>query len=200
VSPTSVRNLWLFTIVGSLWAGIYGLIGPFFVLHVEKLSGGMEKLGFAFSIMIFVQSFTTYFAGRISDRFGRKPFLFIIAYVDAVILFLYTVISNEYQLYALQACMGLTNGMAGAVSASFLGDLTVREGRGRAVGRFGALVSLCSAVGVSMSGFVAKIYGINVLLCLAAIVVAASTVILVPIREEPFEKAETATAFSETGA
>jgi len=85
------RNLLLFTSVSTIWAIIFGLIGPFYVIHVEKLTGGMEKLGIAFSIMIFFQSLASYAAGKSSDKLGRKPFLFLIAYADAVIIFLYTI-------------------------------------------------------------------------------------------------------------
>lgn len=177
------RNLWLFTAVCSLWGAIFGLIGPFFVLRVEKISGGAEKLGIAFSIMILVQSATTYLAGRFSDKLGRKPFLFLVAYTDALVLFLYTVIDSSMELYLLQAFMGITNGVALTINTSLLGDLTVREKRGRVVGRFSAVVSLFSALGVSLSGYLVKLYGLDMLFYAASGAVAASTLLLVPIKE-----------------
>ena len=81
----------IYTTISSIWGIVFGLIGPFYVVYVEKLSGGMEKLGIAFSIMILLQSLTTYFAGHYSDKLGRKPFLFLTAYADASILLLYTI-------------------------------------------------------------------------------------------------------------
>ncbi len=78
-------NLLIFTTVSSIWATVLGLIGPFYVVHVERLSGGMEKLGIAFCIMVSLQSLTSYYAGRFSDKLGRKPFLFLMAYADAAI-------------------------------------------------------------------------------------------------------------------
>ncbi|MCX5720289.1 MAG: MFS transporter [Nitrospirae bacterium] len=183
MSSTSARNLVIFTAVSSIWAIVMGFIGPFYVLQVEKLSGGMEKLGIAFSIMVLLQSLTTYFAGRFSDKLGRKPFLFLTAYADAIILFLYTVIHETYQLYLLQAMLGITNGVAGTIGTSLLGDLTVKEKRGRSIGKFNAFVSFFAAIGLALSGYMVKFYGLTFLFYLASIVVALSTVLLFFIRE-----------------
>ncbi len=161
-----------------------GFIGPFYVVYVAELSKGMEKLGLAFSIMILVQSATTYFAGHYSDKLGRKIFLFITAYTDAAILFFYTLISDTYELYILQALLGVTNGIVGTVGTSLLGDLTVRAKRGRMVGKYNAIVSLSSAIGLFFSGYLVKSYGIKPLFYLASIVVALSTVFLFFMEEE----------------
>jgi MFS transporter, DHA1 family, multidrug resistance protein len=184
VSPSDTRNLRIFTAVSSIWAVVMGFIGPFYVVQVERLSGGMEKMGIAFGIMVLVQSVTTYGTGRFSDRLGRKPFLFLTAYMDSAVLFLYTVIGQTYQLYLLQAALGVTNGIVGTVSTSLLGDLTKRESRGKHVGTFNAVVSLASAAGLFMGGYLVKIYGLKSLFYLASGTVALSTLLLYFIRED----------------
>ena len=180
----STRNLFLFTALSTIWAVIFGLIGPFYVIHVEKLSGGMEKLGIAFSIMVFFQSFSSYLAGRFSDRLGRKPFLFLIGYVDSLIIFLYTVIKGTFQLYILQGLFGITNGIAQTMSTSLLGDITTRERRGRAVGLFNAFVGIASSAGLILSGYVAKLYGIRTIFYIASFVMFFSTFLLFGIKED----------------
>ena len=184
MNPSSAKNLLVFTTVSSIWAIVFGLIGPFYVIQVERISGGMEKLGIAFSILILLQSFTSYLAGRFSDKIGRKPFLFLTAYVDATVLFLYTVIDETYQLYILQGMLGITNGIAETIRTSLLGDLTIEEIRGKVVGRFNAIVSLASAAGLFFGGYFAKLYGLKPLFYMAAIVVAISTVLLLLIKED----------------
>jgi len=183
LSPSSARNLLIFTTVSSVWAIIFGLIGPFYVVHVEKLSGGMEKLGFAFSIMILFQSATAYFAGRFSDRLGRKPFLLLTAYTDATVLFLYTVIDQTYHLYILQGILGVTNGVAETIRTTLLGDLTVKEKRGKTIGKFNAIVSLSSVIGLSLGGYMVKLYGLKSLFYFSSAAVAVSTILLFFIRE-----------------
>ena len=143
----------------------------------------MEKLGIAFSIMILFQSLTSYLAGHFSDKLGRRPFLFVTAYADTIILFLYTVIHQTYQLYLLQGMLGITNGIVDTISTSLLGDLTIKEKRGKTVGKFNAIVGLSSAVGLSLGGYMAKFYGLKSLFYLASLVVALSTVLLFFIKE-----------------
>jgi MFS family permease len=167
-----------------MWGIVFGFIGPFYVVYVEKISGGMENLGIAFSIMILLQSLTTYYAGRYSDRLGRKPFLLVTAYADAILLFMYTVISKPHHLYILQGFLGITNGIGGTIRMSLLGDLTVKEKRGREVGKFNAIVSFASAVGLAFSGYLVKYYGLKFLFYLASIMVALSTLLLFFIKED----------------
>ena len=178
------KNLFLFTALSTIWAVIFGLIGPFYVVHVEHLSGGMEKLGIAFSIMIFFQSLASYWSGKSSDRLGRRPFLFLIAYADAVIIFLYTLIEGSLELYMLQGLFGISNGISQTISTSLLGDITTKEKRGRAVGMFHAIVGIASSLGLVFSGYVAKHYGIKMIFYIASLTLFFSTILLFWIRED----------------
>ncbi len=178
------RNLFFFTTLSTIWAIIFGLIGPFYVIHVERISGGMEKLGISFGIMIFFQSLASYIAGRCSDKLGRKPFLFLIAYVDAIIFFLYTVIKGTWQLYMLQGFFGISNGVSQTISTSLLGDITTREKRGRAVGIFYAIVGIASSLGLMLSGYAVRLYGLKTISYVASFVLFFSTLLLFGIKED----------------
>lgn len=186
MDSTSVRNFKIFTTVSSIWAVVMGFIGPFYVVQVQKLSGGMERLGIAFAIMVFLQSISTYFAGRFSDGLGRRPFLIGVAYADAAILIGYTVIQDYHQLYLLQGLLGLTNGISGTIRVALLADLTTQAKRGRNIGKFHALVGLASAVGLSLGGYLAGIFGVEFLFYLASATVALSTTLLFFMKEKEY--------------
>ena len=184
MDSNSTRNLIIYTTVSSIWGIIFGFIGPFYVLYVQKISGGMEKLGIAFAIMVLLQSVSTYLAGHYSDKLGRKPFLLITTYIDVIVLVMFTVISKTHHLYILQGILGVTNGVHSTIKTAILGDLTVKEKRGGVVGRFNAIVSFTSAIGLALSGYLVKYYGLEFLFYLAAAVVFLSTFLLFLIREE----------------
>jgi MFS family permease len=191
MSSSNTKNLLIYTTVSSIWGIVFGFIGPFYVVYVQELSGGAEKLGIAFAIMIFVQSITTYLAGHFSDKLGRKPFLLATTYFDAVILVLFTIITKTHHLYILQGILGITNGIHDTIKTALLGDLTVKEKRGGVVGKFNAVVSFASALGLALSGFLVKYYGIKFLFYLAAIVVVLSSILLFFIKEgEKYEETE----------
>jgi MFS family permease len=178
-----INSLLLFTMVNSVWGIVYGMIGPFYAIYVARVSGGMEKLGFAFSIMILVQAAASYYVGHYSDKLGRKPFLFIAAYMDAAILFCYTLADHTYQIYVLQALLGMTNAVNLTIRNSLLADLTKIEKRGAEIGRFNALVSIFTAAGFTLGGYLAKYYGLKSIFYFGALIILVSTALLFFIRE-----------------
>ena len=183
MNGTNTRSLALFTALNSIWGIVYGMIGPFYAVYVANISGGYEKLGFAFSIMVLVQAATSYFVGNFSDRLGRKPFFFLTAYLDAAVLIAYTFITQTYQIYILQALLGVTNAVNMTIRESLLADLTKRGRRGMAIGRFNAMVSVFSAVGLTLGGYAAKLYGLKSIFYLGAVIVICSTILLFFIHE-----------------
>lgn len=182
-SAGRMNNLLAFTLVNSVWGVVYGMIGPFYAIYVAKVSGGFEKLGFAFSIMILVQAAASYYVGRYSDKLGRKPFLFTAAYMDAVILFCYTIADQTYQIYILQAFLGITNAVSMTIRGSLLADITKVEKRGLEIGRFNALVSIFTACGFTLGGYLVKYFGLKSIFYLGAVVIVFSTVLLFFISE-----------------
>ena len=178
-----LNSLLVFTLVNSVWGVVYGMIGPFYTLYVANVSGSMEKLGFAFSIMILVQAGASYYVGHYSDRLGRRPFLFAMAYVDAFVLFCYTVADKTYEIYLLQALLGVTNAVSFTVRGSLLADLTRSDTRGSEIGRFNAMVSVFTAAGFTLGGYLAKYYGLKAIFYFGAVVIVCSTVLLLFIEE-----------------
>jgi len=178
-----INSLLMFTLVNSVWGVVYGMIGPFYAIYVAKVSGGMEKLGFAFSIMILVQAAASYFVGHYSDRLGRKPFLFAMAYVDAFVLFCYTIVDKTYQIYILQALLGVTNAVGLTIRGTLLADLTKVDNRGMEIGRFNALVSIFTAGGFTLGGYLTKYYGLKSIFYFGALIIVFSTIFLFFIRE-----------------
>ncbi len=178
-----INSLMLFTLVNSVWGVVYGMIGPFYALYVAQQSGGLEKLGFAFSIMILVQAAASYYVGRYSDKLGRKPFLFVAAYTDALVLFCYTLVDKTYQIYLLQALLGMTNAVNLTTRNSLLADLTKIEKRGEEIGRFNAFVSIFTACGFTLGGYLAKYFGLKAIFYFGAFIIVGSTLLLFFVRE-----------------
>lgn len=179
----NAKSLLVLTAVNSVWSIVIGLIGPFYILYIKDIAGGMDRLGAAYAIMIFTQAIASYHMGKFSDRYGRKFFMIISAYLDAIILFLFTLISSPTQLFFLQAGLGLTNAVAGTTRQALLGDLTVRTNRGLEIGKFNAIVGVFSAAGIAAGGVLATYYGIKPIFYLASLSVAFSATFLFAVNE-----------------
>ena len=155
-----------------------GLLGPFYILYVEQLSGGVEYFGLAFAITVIFCSASSYLIGHLSDRFGRKLFLYLLTYTGAIILVLYTLIDSTIELFILQAAVGIITGASNTIETTILGDITTKDDRGKSVGKFDATIAIAAAGGLILSGFAVKLYGIDVLFYVAAIVMILSTIII----------------------
>lgn len=179
------RNLVVLNMMTLIWSLVSGLVGPYYVIYVKQLVSGSEKLGLLFSITLIFQSLTSYSIGRLSDNSGRrKPFLFAVALIEVLVFFLYTQVTQIYQVYILLAFMGISNGIFNTIANSFIGDLTKKVERGRAVGNFHGLISISSLAGLQVSDFMVAAYGIKSLFYSASAAASFSLILLLFIKED----------------
>ena len=75
----------------------FQLIGPFFVLFINQKGGGIENLGLLFGLALMVNSITAYFIGYMVDKFGRKTFLVLSAFLSSVIIVLYLYVQTSQE-------------------------------------------------------------------------------------------------------
>ena len=122
-------NYRLMLLSNSIACLAFNLIGPFFVLFINKLGGSLENLGLLFGMSILANSIASYFIGKYSDRFGRKPFLLLSSFLSSVIIVLYIYITNLPQLYALQIANGINTAMWMTSERIFMADITKKETR-----------------------------------------------------------------------
>jgi len=178
-----LNNFRIFTIVSSFWGIAMGLFGPFYVLYIQDIGGSLENLGIAFGIMVFAQSFVSYFAGKYSDRFGRKPFLIIVGYSNAIVFLFYLLIENLWQLYALQALWGVVDAIDTTTTKAFLADITSKKRRGLEMGKFDAIVGIFAATSMIIGGLIAGKYGLGIIFYICSGFYFLSTTLLFLIKE-----------------
>jgi MFS family permease len=99
--------------------------------------------------------------GSLSDRFGRRPFLFLgllaIGMTAALIPFAFT----AWQLILLLLVPTIIGSSAIPAWNGLLGDITTLEGRGRFVGIITAIGTIASAISLVIVGFIAVSFGLT---------------------------------------
>src|SRR3989344_9461612 len=98
-----------------------GLFMPFYIIFIQDFGGGIESFGFSIGLMVLAQSLTSYFAGKYSDRFGRKIFLIFPGLLLTGITILYTLITSLIQLYVLQIMLGIASSIQVTIETVMLG-------------------------------------------------------------------------------
>lgn len=177
------KNLRIFTLSNSLMALAFGLFGPFYLIFINDIGGSIENFGIAVGLVVLSGALTSFFAGKYSDSFGRKPFLIIGGYASAIIIFLYTVIGALWQLYLIQILSGLVASIFETAESSFLGDTTEKDSRGKDIGKYEAMVGVAEAFAIFIGGFLVGIFGFEIIFYMVAIIFVVSTTVMFKLKE-----------------
>ena len=133
--------------------------------------------------MLLAAGITSYFAGKHSDRTGRKIFLIVGGVILSGTAFAYTIITTLPQLYVLQIINGAVSSIQLTTGTSFLGDITKKETRGKDVGKYHALIQIMAAIAIMGGGFIGGLLGFKTIFYIAGIIMFISALILFYIKE-----------------
>jgi MFS family permease len=177
------KNFRIFTFSNSLMALAFGLFGPFYLIFINDLGGSIENFGIAVGLVILSGALVSLFAGKYSDKFGRKPFLIFGGYASAIIVFLYTLINSVWQLYLLQIFSGIIISIFETSESSYLGDITEKQKRGEEIGKYDAFIGITEAFAIFLGGFLIASFGFNTIFYLVSIIFLIATTILLKLKE-----------------
>ncbi|MEM5847189.1 MAG: MFS transporter [Candidatus Aenigmatarchaeota archaeon] len=161
-----------------------GLIGPFYVLYINKLGGAIENFGIAYGLLILTNSLASYFSGKYSDRLGRKMFLIASNIASAIIILFYLFVSALWHLFFLQILNGLINAMWNVAETTFLADITKKKTRGLMVGKYRGVIGLLTGIAVMVSGMIIGKFGFELMFYIYSFIVGISTLPLFFIEEK----------------
>jgi len=182
------NNLNIFIISTAIFQFGFGLIGPFYVVYLQKIGGSIENLGISYAIMTIFQSLFSYIGGRYSDKFGRKPLLIWTGYIYSILMMTYPSVQNIIQLYILQALVGIVAAISLVASTTFLADITHRSKRGHQIGLFKTIVGIAFGLAMVGSGFAIGKFGYGIIFYAVGIIGIISTILLHWIKETAVKK------------
>lgn len=180
---TRLRNFWILLTSNSVLAFAFGIFMPFWIVFIQDFGGSIESFGFAIGIMALTQSITSYFAGKYSDKLGRKVFIVTAGFSMTIIVIAYTLINSLWQLYVLQAINGIIQAIQMTMETTMLGDYTKKLSRGANIGKYHAITGILAAIAMMGGGYLVGQLGINIIFYITAVFMFLSTIILISIKE-----------------
>ena len=192
MNPTKLR-------AGATLAGVFGLrmlglflILPVFALHAPRLAGGddLTLVGVALGAYGLSQAILQIPFGMASDRWGRKPVIYVGLVIFAAGSFLAAAASDIWTAIAGRTLQG-----AGAISSvvvALAADLTREQHRTKVMAMIGAMIGLAFALSLVVAPALyerigmAGLFVLTGVLCLAAIAVVKT---LVPDAAAPAPRA-----------
>ncbi len=157
-------------------AGIYGLrmlglfiILPVFALYAEHLPGGENHMlmGLALGAYGLTQAILQIPAGWLSDRYGRKPVIYIGLVIFAIGSFIAAYADNIYLVILGRAIQG-----AGAINAAVMAltaDLTREEVRTKAMAMIGITIGITFSLSLIISPLLHGVMGVPGLFALTGV-------------------------------
>lgn len=157
------------------------LFTVFFVLYVVQKDGVSVAAGLAaFSLAYVSSSLTAPFAGRVSDRIGRRRLLLIVSEVSSLPFFVLIPFVGGFLAVSFFFLVGETLlSLGSAALQAYVADVTAARERGKGYGFISAVGAVGSIVGVLTAGVVAEELGIDSIFYLVGFFIAADLLLLV---------------------
>lgn len=144
-----VAGIMLALFLGALDQTVVGTALPRIVTDL----GGNEYYTWVVTIYLLTSTITVPFYGRLSDVYGRRPFLLLGIGLFLLGSALSGLSQTMWQLVLFRGVQGLGAGALFPISLSVIGDLFSPAERGRYQGLFGAVFGVSFLVGPALGGF-----------------------------------------------
>ena len=186
-SSLSYKKMFL---ICALTSFVDGLYYPFLIAFLVEI-GGTTLMGLGLGLITIADSFGTYFAGKLSDDYGRKPFLLTSLIIGLFVFLSYPLIgmieNNQIFIYTglilLFIIDGITEGMWGTVEAVYLGDITHITHRGKMLGSYWGVSGIIFGIAMIGAGFLGVYINFLTVAIIAAIIYLVAISLLFQIKD-----------------
>ena len=161
---------------------------PLVGMYIARLHGTNTQVACVVLTAQAVMVPVAWLAGRLCERWGRKPVFAIGFLVLPVRIVLYSLTDSPWVLVALQTLDGIGAGIYGVVIVSLCADLTRGTGRFNALqGLIATALSAGGVIGPMLAGFVVQYVGFAEAFYLFAAIAAMAAVVFVGFMPETKE-------------
>ena len=147
----------------------FGMVIPILPFYAETAPYNATpfEIGLLFSVYSWMQFFFSPILGRLSDRYGRRPILFISLMGSAVGYFVMGFAGSLAMVFVGRIIGGVTGANISTAQA-YIADVTSKANRAKGMGIFGAIFGLGFILGPALAGILSK-YGVHVPFYFAAV-------------------------------
>jgi MFS family permease len=162
--PVLVASLALFTT-----STVFGAVSTFVPVFAPQR--GVANVGLFFTSYAIVTLGSRLFAGRLSDRLGRRKVILPFMALVALAVFLLPLLHSVYLLVLIGACYGLGAGAVQPALGAYVVDETTREDRATALSFFTAFMDIGITAGALVLGIAGQFWGYETMFLLAGVTV-----------------------------
>lgn len=144
--------------VGVAMIGL-GIIWPVVPVYAVELGATGFQVGLIIAVFNVARTALNPFSGRLSDRWGRKPFILLGLFLYAVVSVFYVMATRVESLILVRLIHGFTSVLVIPVAMALTGDIAPRHRLGLYMGTLNMAVMLGFAIGPVLGGSIREYFG-----------------------------------------
>ena len=201
VDPTTIipkakiytLNFWLLCASSFLFFGSFSMILPELPDYLASLKG-QEYLGLVVSLFTLSAAVSRPFSGKLTDKWGRIPVMFIGASISGLAALIYPLTSTVFGFLSIRLLHGFSAGFKPTGTSAYVADIIPAKRRGEALGILSMFGTIGMASAPILGSWIFLVYDINTLFYCSSVFSIGSVLILFGMKEtlktkEPFKLA-----------
>ena len=201
VDPTTITpkakiytlNFWLLCASSFLFFGSFSMILPELPDYLASLKG-QEYLGLVVSLFTLSAAVSRPFSGKLTDKWGRIPVMFIGASISGLAALIYPLTSTVFGFLSIRLLHGFSAGFKPTGTSAYVADIIPAKRRGEALGILSMFGTIGMASAPILGSWIFLVYDINTLFYCSSVFSIGSVLILFGMKEtlktkEPFKLA-----------
>lgn len=168
-----------------LFVGV-GLVIPIMPSYMEFLKIDGKTIGLMVAAFSLSQFIFSPFAGKLSDKIGRKPIIVVGMLIFALSEWMFGISNTVFFLFVARILGGIGAALSMPAIFAYVADITTDEERGKAMGIVTAALTTGFIIGPGIGGYLAQ-FGLRVPFygaAIAGLLAAIITIIFLPKKVE----------------
>jgi len=161
-----------------------GIVFPFYIVFINKIGANFTQFGIAYALFALSSAFVHKLIGGYSDKFGRKIFLLINSWGVAILFLLFPMATTIYQVYVLQAILGIFGAMQRTSEKAIVADFSDGKERGKVIGKYHTWIAIFSALAVVIGGYIIDMLTLEVIFYIGSLILFISGLLIIKIKEK----------------
>ncbi len=163
-----------------------GMVLPLLPVYAQSFGASGATIGLTMSAFAIPQLIVSPFAGKLADRFGRKPFLLLGAFAYFASAVGWWTADTLAVVILFRGLSGIGSALIFSNAQAYVGDLAPAGSEGRYMGAFGVADFMGFGIGPLVAGVIRDRAGIEtVFLAMAALYAVVFTLILTVLPGRP---------------
>jgi DHA1 family multidrug resistance protein-like MFS transporter len=138
-----------------------GIVWPLVPVYAVELGAGGIQVGLIIASFNLARTLFNPFSGRLSDRWGRKPFIVLGLLLYALVSVFYVMAGRVETLILVRLLHGLTSVLVAPVAMALVADIAPKQRLGLYLGTQNMAVMLGMGIGPTAGGIIRDIFGMH---------------------------------------